>query len=141
MVYPFLIYTIPVWGVENDSIINPIKVLQKKIARLITFTDTFPGRHGPLIFYQLGILIVSDVFKLRTAKFVYNCVNLLVPNQFSNFYTFTNSNYNTAASRIELLKVPCARTTNYGLKSIKSIGARIWNGIPIDIRKQNNTVN
>ena len=143
MVYPFLIYAIPVWGVANDSIINPIKVLQKKIVRLITFTDTFPRPHGPLthtipIFYQLEILIVSDIFKLQTAKFVYNCVNLLAPNQFSNFYTFTNSNYNTAASRKELLKVPRARTTNYGLKSIKNIGARIWNGIPIDIRKQNN---
>ena len=99
-------------------------MLQKKIVRLITFTDTFPGPHGPLtrsipIFYQLEILIVSDISKLQTAKFVYNCVDLLAPNQFSNFYTFTNSNYNTATSRKELLKVPHARTTNYGLKSIK----------------------
>ena len=89
LVYPFLIYAIPVWGVANDSIINPIKVLQKKIVRLITFTDTFPRPHGPLthtipIFYQIEILIVSDIFKLQTAKFVYNCVNLLAPNQFSN---------------------------------------------------------
>ena len=104
LVYPFLIYVIPVWDVANDSIINPIKVLQKKIVRLIT---------SP-IFYRLDISIVSDIFKLRTAKFVYNCVNLLAPNQFSNFYTFTNSNYNTAASRKELLKVPRAMTTNYG---------------------------
>ena len=55
-------------------IINPIKVLQKKIVTLITFTDTFPRPHGPVtptipIFYQLEILIVSDIFKLQTAKF------------------------------------------------------------------------
>ena len=96
MVYPFLIYAIPVWGVANYSIINPIKVLQKKIVRLITFTDTFPRPHGPLtlpIFYLLEILIVSDIFKLQTVKFVYNCVNFLAPNQFSNLYTFSNSNY------------------------------------------------
>ena len=118
-------------------------MLQKKIVRLITFTDTFPRPHGPLtptipIFYQLESLRLSDIFELQTAKFVYNCANLLAPNQFSNFYTFTNSKYNTAASRKELLKVPRARTTNYGLKSIRNIGSRIWNGMPIDSRKQNN---
>ena len=67
LVYPFLIYAIPVWGIANDSIINPIKVLQKKIARLITFTDTFPRPRGPLthttpIFYRVETLIVFEFF-------------------------------------------------------------------------------
>ena len=63
-------------------------------------------------------------------------MNLTAPDQFRYFFTFTNSNYNTAASRNENLKIPHARTTNYGLNSIKNIGARIWNGIPINIRRK-----
>ena len=139
LVYPFLIYAIPVWGVANDSHINPIKILQKKIVRMITFADKFPRPIGPLahtppIFHELEILTITDVFKVQTAKFVYNCVNVLSPVQFRSFFTFTNSNYNTAASRNESLYIPHARTTNYGLNSIKNIGARIWNHIPINIR-------
>ena len=139
LVYPFLTYAIPVWGVANDSHINPIKILQKKIVRMITFTDKFPRpieplAHTPPIFHELEILTITDVFKVQTAKFVYNCVNVLAPVQFRSFFTFTNSNYNTAASRKESLYIPHARTTNYELNSIKNIGARIWNHIPINIR-------
>ena len=91
LVYPFLIYAIPVWGVANDSQINPIKILQKKIVRMITFTDKFPRSIGPLahtppIFHELEILTITDVFKVQTAKFVYNCVNVLAPVQFRSFF-------------------------------------------------------
>ena len=48
LIYPFLIYAIPVWGVANDSHINPIEVLQKKIVRMITVTDKLPRPPGPL---------------------------------------------------------------------------------------------
>ena len=63
-------------------------------------------------------------------------MNLTAPDQFRYFFTFTNSNYNTAVSRYENLKIPHARTTNYGLNSIKNIGARIWNGILINIGRK-----
>ena len=91
LVYPFLINAIPVWGVANDSHINPIKILQKKIVRMITFTDKFPRPIGPLahtppIFHELEILTITDVFKVQTAKFVYNCVNVLAPVQFRSFF-------------------------------------------------------
>ena len=108
---------------------------------MITFTDKLPRPPGPLphaspTFYELEILTITDIFKVQAAKFVYNCVNLTAPDQFRYFFTFTNSNYNTAASRNENLKIPHARTINYGLNSIKNIGARIWNGIPINIRRK-----
>ena len=87
LIYPFLIYAIPVWGVSNDSHINPIKVLQKKIVRMITFTDKLPRPPGPLahtspIFHELEILTITCIFKVQAAKFVYNCVNLTAPDQF-----------------------------------------------------------
>ena len=86
---------------------------------MISFTDKLPRPIGPLahtspIFHELEILTITDIFKLQTAKFVYNCVNLLAPIQFRSLFTFTNSNYNTDASRNEIPKTPHARTTNYG---------------------------
>ena len=101
-----------------------------------------PRPSGPLIhttpiICQLAILTISDIFKLQTI-FVYNCVNLSAPNQFSDLFPLTESNYSTETSRKELLKVPRDRTTNHGLNSIKNTGVRIWNVIPIDILKERN---
>ena len=67
LIYHFLIYAIPVWGVANDSHINPIKVLQKKIVRMITFTIKLARPPGPLphtspIFYEREILTITDIF-------------------------------------------------------------------------------
>ena len=36
LVYPFLIYAIPIWGVACENIINPLYVLQKRVVRIIT---------------------------------------------------------------------------------------------------------
>ena len=45
---------------------------------------------------------------------------------------------NTVNSRNRSMLIPHARTTRYGLKSIKNIGARIWNDIPLPIRSSVN---
>ena len=42
--------------------------------------------------------------------------------------------YNTEGNRNNNLKMPLARTENDGLKSLKYIGAQIWNDIPVNIR-------
>ena len=65
LIYPFTIYAIPVWGVANDSHINPIKILQKKIVRIITFADKFPRPIGLLehtlpIFHELFTTSVKN---------------------------------------------------------------------------------
>ena len=114
--------------------------VNKNLLISIYYSLIYPFLIGPLvhtlpIFHELEILTITDIFKLQTAKFVYNCLNLLAPIQFKSFFTFTNTNYNTAVSRNENLNIPHARTTNYGLNSIKNVGARIWNHIPINIRR------
>ena len=77
----FLIYAIPVWGIANNSNINPIKVIQKKIVRLKTFTDAFPQPHGPLthttpIFCQLAFrLQLRRSFSAKSAASSTTCQN------------------------------------------------------------------
>ena len=40
LIYPFLIYAIPICGNACDNFISPIHKLQKKAVRLITFNDS-----------------------------------------------------------------------------------------------------
>ena len=47
----------------------------------------------------------------------------------------TRSNINiNAAIKINNLFIPSVRTTNYGLKQLKSSGPRIWNVLPTMIK-------
>ena len=138
LIYPFLIYAIPVWGVANEIYMKPLHILQKKVVRLITFNDEILRPAGPLIhsapiFNELQIITIYDIFKAQTTKFVYECINYISPPQFLGYYEHVPAHHNTMASRNNNLKIPFARTTTYGLNSIKNIGARIWNKIPVDI--------
>ena len=100
----------------------------------MTFNDAYPITPGPLrpsdpIFTKLNFLKVEDIFKFQVSKFVFKCLYGNTPLQFHNWFTLnyekyghrTRSNYNTNNGIfIKSLFVPSARTTNYGLKTIKS---------------------
>ena len=68
IVYPFLIYGIPIWGNASSTFLKPIHILQKKIVRMATFNDNYPSIPGPLthtppLFLKLKILY--DIHKLQ----------------------------------------------------------------------------
>jgi len=139
LVYPFLLYAIHVWGNTFTNTLSSIFKLQKKIVRMITYNDFVDYRTGSLIhaeplFLKLNILTLSDIFKLQISKFIFDCVNCNGPSQFHSYFSSVPSFHNTAAFRNQHLQVPDARTTTYGIKSIKYTGARIWNLIPLRIR-------
>ena len=48
LIYPFLIYAVPVWGTANKVHLKKIHILQKKVVRLIQFEDGYPRQGGPL---------------------------------------------------------------------------------------------
>ena len=140
LIHPFLIYAVPVWGNANVTYLNSIHILQKKVVRLITFNDGRPDILGPLthsapLFKELNILTVYDTFKIEIIKFVFDSINRINPSQFHNLFVYPANPYNTTGKRNNNLKIPLARTKNYGLKSLKYIGAQIWNDIPNNIFK------
>ena len=139
LVYPFLTYALPLIGTTDQKYLNSIHILQKKIVRLITYNDTLPEVPGPLaksqpLFKELEILTIFHLFKVETSQFVFDCLNGSNPSQFHDYFSYPTNVHNTSSNRNRSLFIPQARTTRYGLKSIKNIGARIWNDIPLSIR-------
>ena len=59
-----------------------------------------------------------------------NPLRKIPPPQFHNFYQYTSSSIVTYNVREKKVILPLPRTTNYGLKSIKYIGTKLWNNIP-----------
>ena len=143
LIYPHLIYAIEVWGSADNTHLSHLFMLQKRIVRMVYFLDkrqpdySFPSA-DPL-FQKLDMLKVHDLFKLKIAKFVYNSLNKLNPTNFHSWFKLTSQmhNHNTRSKFIDIdnlkttnnLFIPTARTTHYGLKSLKVQGPKIWNVI------------
>ena len=84
IIYPFLLYSITIWGSTCKTILNPLYILQKKFVRLVTFNDTFPSEYRPLshtppLFQKLNILNIFDIFKIQIGKVVYESLNCIGP--------------------------------------------------------------
>ena len=79
---PFLAYDeVSVWGLTYPSMLDSISALQKKILRIVTFSDqTAPS--SP-IFYCLQVLKLSDIIILYIVSFVFECVHNLAPTYWS----------------------------------------------------------
>ena len=136
LIYPFLVH---IWGGTSYNNLRPLHVLQKRAVRLITNNDSINPDgsriHSSPLFYETGILTIYDIFKLQLAIFIFKCLNHYNPPQFSNYYSYVSDDYNTSSSRKKLLRTPMARTSKYGLNSIKCLGAKIWNDIPLELRE------
>ena len=67
----------------------------------------------------------------------FRCLNKLSTEQFHTWFKTTSNTYtyNTRSGTQNNLYLPYARTTNYGQRSIKYHGPKIWNELPIHIKK------
>ena len=130
----FLGYGVSVWCLTYTSLLNPISVLQRKILRVITFSD----KNAPSIpiLDSLKVLKFNDMITMHIVSFVYECVHNLSPAYFSNYFTWIENvhSFGTRQSkRGNLFSLRC-NTTQYGLRSIHYSGVRLWNSLPTDIR-------
>ena len=144
LVYPHLIYGIEVWGSAAETHLNKLLILQKKIVRLICYSDKRQADYSfspsnPL-FYKLEIHKIHDIFKINLSKFIFKCLNKMTPVSFHSWYQLTSVlyRYGTRSKFVNIdnsietktLFVPTARTSYYGLKLSKVLGPKIWNTLP-----------
>ena len=147
LVYPHILYAIEVWGSADITILNRL-CASKRIVRLLSYSNTRNSDYSfppsiPLFFLE-QMLKVQDLFKMRIAKFIHNCLNKTSPVNFHLWFKLTIQihNHNTRYKYISIdnlittynLFIPTARTSHYGLKLIKVQGPKIWNEIPSLIR-------
>ena len=72
LIYPHLIYAIEVWGSADNTHLNHIFMLQKRIVWMINYSDkrhpdfAFPSA-DPL-FLKLGFLKVHNIFRLKNSQ-------------------------------------------------------------------------
>ena len=151
LIFSHLNYAIEIWGSAHNIYLNRILILQKRAVRMISYCDNrlddFSFHSSDPLFYKLNIHKVQDVFILRIAKFIFNCLIKTTPVNFHLWFNLTTEihSYNTRTKYVDIndltptrtLFIPYARTTHYGLKLIKVQGPKLWNNLPSLLRIEN----
>ena len=100
-VYPHLLYAIEVWGSADITHLNKLITLQKRVVRMITFSDRRQNDYSFLpsdpLFLKMGIIKIYDIFKLNVSKFIFKCLNKTNPANFHSWYILSSqvTNYIT----------------------------------------------
>jgi len=154
LIYPHLLYGVPIWGNADNVYIDSLLKLQKKAVRTISnnnnnihtifklpgnpdiiwLIDSFEKQPSSPIFNKLKILKIVDIFNIETLKFVYDSLKKCNPSQFHEYFHYPLNIHNTAANRKGNLNTPQVRTVTYGIKSIKFTGCILWNNLPDSIK-------
>ena len=83
-IYPYLNYCAEVWGNTYKSYTDPILRLQKRVLRIITGSAKFS--HTAVLFSELQILKLEQIYYCAVQMFMYRYYNNLLPNIFCDFF-------------------------------------------------------
>jgi len=84
LIYPFLIYGVQAWGLTYLTYLTPITTFQKRIARIMTFSE--PASHSEPLLKSLNLLKFYDIIHSEILSFVYQWFHKLVPSCFFGFF-------------------------------------------------------
>ena len=88
------------------------------------------------IFKDRKHLKLFDIFKVHLLTFVYDSVTKTSPSCFHNIYLFSSSvhRYSTRQASQGDLYLFRKDSLQYGLKSSRYLGAKLWNELPVELR-------
>ena len=135
LIYPFLIYGVQVWGLTYPTYLKPVTTLQKRVVRIMTFSE--PMSHSEPLLKSLNLLKFNDIIHSEILSFVYQWFHKLIPSCFLEFFKPISSihNYPTRQSVNENLFIKSIRTTQYGIRSLHFTGSHLWNSLPNTIKQ------
>ena len=98
---------------------------------------SFQPRMSPSlpIFNDLKLLKLSEIFELRLLTFVFDSVKKTSPRCFHDFFLFSSSvhQYSTRQASQGDLYMSRKNSLQYSLKSIRYLGAKLWNTLPVEL--------
>ena len=116
-------------GTNKNAYVNKVCILQKSAIRIITFSDY--NAHTNLLFKENKILKFEDQVTLENCLFAHDFLKNTLPLCFKNYFKTLNevysSNVRTRSSSSGCLFTPSAKSTKYGLNSIKRNAINTWN--------------
>ena len=135
MVQPYLTYGIILWGPTYRCHVKQVSILQKKVIRCIN--KLHYNAHTEPLFIRNKILRLDDLYKFELSKFMFDCINGLLPTPILEYFT-TNATIHAHHTRQR--NIPHV-TQTFGTNSERAVthkGQKIWTEIPQPIRLHQN---
>ena len=132
--YPYLIYCNMIWASNYPSSLDKIRVLQKRLLRLVTFSE--PRTPSAPLFKKLKVLNIEQICSYQTGIFMYKYCKDLLPQVFDNMFSFNNSIHSHFTRQSDLLHHFPIKT-NVARFSVMYHGSTIWNSIPQYLKELN----
>ena len=109
--------------------------MQNRIVKILTFAP-FRSRNIKQYYEMLNVMDLKQIHDFEKGKFMYRLINKLLPSNFQHLWAplREGNHYNLRSNTNGNVKEKFART-NFGDKRIQTSGARLWNNIPITIKK------
>ena len=131
LAYPYISYCITTWGGALKTTLKPIVTLQKKIIKLMTFSD-MRDPTTPL-FSKLKILKFKDIYNLHLALLFHKTYNgkTIGSNSLINIQNIHNYNTRLSAS---INFYQSHNRTNLGQSTYTNAGTKFWRTLPREIK-------
>ena len=119
---PYIIYCAEVWGNTYATNIHCLVVLQKRVIRLICGAKRLD--HTNLLFYNVHILKIPDLVKLKTAIIMFKAYRYILPMNVQKLFRIHESRY---SSRHKCKFKQIYVRTNLKSMCISVTGVELWN--------------
>jgi len=135
LILPHLTYCVEIWGNAYPTLLSPLLRLQKRIVRLITFSEFYA--HSAPLFRQLGILELNNLCKLHSCLFIFDLKHKHLAHDISHYFDQQLHRYPTKASSDGNLSIP---KTNLSITqhNIKFSTVKHWNSLPAYLKNTHN---
>jgi len=135
LIHPYLTYSNMVWASTYSTRLTRLNKLQRRAMRVIAGT-----RHSmptDEIFKMYRVLSIEQIRIFQTSEFMFKYFHNQLPRVFNNYFTTTSILNPYPVRSAANVRVAVART-NSRMFSIKCVGSRTWNDIPLTIRNLTN---
>ena len=132
IIHPYLLYGLAAWGNTFPTCLDRLNKLQNKDIRIVHGSNC--NLSTSLLYCKFDVLPFK-LIKFEIAKFVHEQINNELPSIFNNYFVKTNCLHDhvTRFAINEQLHIPLYINERTQF-SIKFIGAKVWNSIPIMVR-------
>ena len=134
LINPYIYYGICSWGNSAKTHLERLLVLQKRVLRLINFSD--PKKHAIPFFLQTRSLPINFLYFERTSIMMHDIFNKAAPFNLNNLFELPD---NIHSHRTRSVLNNCFFIENVRTELVKrsflSTGPKIWNSLPLKIKQ------
>ena len=126
LIKPYLSYCLIIWGNTYKSYLRKIENLQKKVLRIITFSDFLA--HTTPLFQRTKIMTISQLYNYFAGIHIFKCVNHILPPALWDVFIFTGTVRHPYNLKFK------SYSKKGSERSLQFTGPKLWNNLPTELK-------